>query len=66
MRNDTRTWTPEQVALDERVLERRVASAKAELDRVKAWHRTELAALRKFRKAKIRYASRIIPASEGK
>jgi len=57
---DTRTWTPEEVARQEQALEVRVGEASQELDRVKAWHRAELAALRKFRRAKIKHASQIV------
>lgn len=58
---DERTWTVTEVAAQERALEMRVSEAARELDRVKAWHRAELRALRKFRKAKITHASRIVP-----
>ena len=60
---DTRTWTTEEVVRQERVLEARVGEAQEELDQAKARHRTELAALRKFRKAKITHASQIVPVS---
>lgn len=62
-RRDTRTWTAEEVATQERALEARVSQAAKELDRVKVWHRAELAALRKFRKAKITKAAQIIPVA---
>jgi hypothetical protein len=62
-RPDTRTWTPEEVAKQERALEMRVSNAARELDRVKAWHRAELAELRKFRKAKITKAAQIVALS---
>jgi len=62
-RPDTRTWTPEEVARQERALEMRVSDAAREVDRVKALHHTELAALRKFRKAKIKKAAQIVSAS---
>jgi len=48
--------------MQERALEARVGEAKEELDRVKNWHRAELAALRKFRKAKITHAAQIVPS----
>lgn len=58
---ETRTWTVEEVARQERALEMSVSNAARELDRVKAWHRAELTALRKFRKAKITNAAQIVP-----
>lgn len=58
---DTRTWTAAEVTKQERALEMRVSDAARELDRVKAWHRAALTALRKFRKAKITNAAQIVP-----
>lgn len=57
---DARTWTAQEVATQERVLEARVSIAAKEMDRVKAWHRAELAALRKFRRAKVTKAAQIV------
>lgn len=57
---DTRTWTEAEVATQERVLEMRVSDAARELDRVRELHRAEIAALRKFRKAKIKNAAQIV------
>jgi adenylosuccinate lyase len=56
------TWTPEQVARQERALEARVSEAQRELDRVKKWHQAELRELRKFRKAKVTHAAQIVPS----
>jgi hypothetical protein len=55
-----KTWTAYEVRQQERDLERRVANAARELGLVKAWYRAELTALRKFRKAKVTQAARII------
>jgi transposase len=57
-----RTWTPEDVTRQERALEARVGAAEREFRRVQEWRRAELLALRKFRKNKIKYADRIMPA----
>ena len=60
---DTRTWTPEQVATQERVLEDRVSEAANELERARTRRRAAVAKLRKFRKAKITKAHQIVPAA---
>lgn len=57
---DTRTWTVEEVATQERALELRVSNAAREFDEARKWHRAELMALRKFRKAKITNAAQIV------
>jgi len=57
---DTRTWTAREVAMQECALQARVSVAAKEMAQVKARHRAELAALRKFRRAKIAHADQIV------